>query len=275
MTDTAAYIRSMEVSQPLMEPIVRAAIATLRLPPGSRGLDAGCGIGLQALLLAESVGPAGNVTGLDIVPEFLCHAEVLAQASELSGRVTFREGDVRALPFEAQAFDWAWSAFCIGYAAALEPISSLRELARVVRPGGTVAILVWSSENLLPGYPLLESRLRATAPGIAPFAKGQEPASHPLCALGWFRQVGLHAPTVHTFVADACAPLSDDLRPALTALLEMRWPNVETELAAEDVSAYQRLCRPESPAFILNHPDYYAFYTCSMFTGQVPLDAPL
>jgi demethylmenaquinone methyltransferase/2-methoxy-6-polyprenyl-1,4-benzoquinol methylase len=49
----------------------------------------------------------------------------------------------------------------------------------------------------------------------------------------------------------------------------MRWTGVASELAPEDFEAYQRLCLPESPNFILNHPDYYAFFTYSMFHGKV------
>jgi SAM-dependent methyltransferase len=176
---------------------------------------------------------------------------------------------VRRLPFGDGVFDWAWSSCCVGYSAALPPLPTLKELARVIRPGGTVAILVWSSENLLPGYPLLEARLKATAAGLAPFTRGNRPESHSLRALGWFRAAGLGACTVRTFVGGAHAPLSNDLRKALLALLEMRWPDVEAELAPEDGSAYQRLCRPASPDFILDHPDYYAFFTCSMFFGKV------
>jgi demethylmenaquinone methyltransferase/2-methoxy-6-polyprenyl-1,4-benzoquinol methylase len=48
----------------------------------------------------------------------------------------------------------------------------------------------------------------------------------------------------------------------------MRWPGVEPELAAEDLAEFQRLCRPISDDFILDHPDYYAFFTYSMFHGR-------
>jgi tRNA A58 N-methylase Trm61 len=81
MTDTDAYIQRLAVSNPLIGPTVCSAIQALQLPSGSRGLDAGCGIGLQALLLAEVVGPNGHVTGLDISPEFLRHAEEIVKRS--------------------------------------------------------------------------------------------------------------------------------------------------------------------------------------------------
>jgi demethylmenaquinone methyltransferase/2-methoxy-6-polyprenyl-1,4-benzoquinol methylase len=56
---------------------MRSVIQALHLPPGSRGLDAGCGIGFQSLLLAEAVGPKGHITGVDILPELLSNAGIL------------------------------------------------------------------------------------------------------------------------------------------------------------------------------------------------------
>ena len=145
---------------------------------------------------------------------------------------------------------------------------ALRNFARFAG-SSSVAIFAWSSENLLPGYPLLEARLNATSSGIAPFIKGKRPELHFLRALGWFRDAGLEEPTARTFTGNAYAPLTDDLRYALIALFEMRWPGVESELTQEDGAEYRRLCLPESPDFIINHPDYYAFFTCSMFHGRV------
>ena len=266
--DMDAYAQRLAVSNPLAEPVVLSAIEALQLSPGSRGLDAGCGIGLQALLLAEAVGPAGHVTGLDLSSQFLVHAREIAEKAGLSERISFQQGDVNSLPFDDDTFDWVWSANCVGYHPA-DPLPLLRELARVAKPGGSVTILVWSSQQLLPGYPELEARLNATSSGIAPFVKGKRPETHFFRALGWFREVGLEEPTAQTFVGDAHAPLSDDMRSALVALLEMRWPGVQSEVTPEDWAEFRRLCQPESPDFILDLPDYYAFYTYSMFRGKV------
>jgi len=266
--DTDTYAYKLYLSDFLREPVIRSAIQALQLPSGSQGLDAGCGIGSHTLLLAEAVAPAGHVTGLDSSPEFLVRAREIAEKSSLSDRVFFQEGDVNRLPFDADTFDWVWSVDCAGYAPG-HPVPLLRELARVVKPGGSVAILGWSSQQLLPGYPLLEARLNATSSGIAPFVKGKRPESHFLRALGWFRDAGLEEPTSQTFVGDVHAPLSNDIRSALVSLFEMRWGEPQSELPQEDWAEYQRLCQPESSDFILGIPDYYAFFTYSMFHGKV------
>jgi len=269
MTATDNIVQMAYLFNNLRKPILRSALQALRLPLGSRGLDAGCGAGIQAILLAETVGPEGHVTGLDLSPELLVYAKDMVKEAGLAERISFREGDVNKLPFDDDTFDWAWSMDLVGYAP-FEPLPALKELSRVVKPGGSVAILAWSSEKLLPGHPLLEARLNATSAGISPFIKGKKPQLHFLRALGWFREVCLQDPTAQTFAGDVYAPLSDDFRGALTALFQMRWPGVESELAEEDWAEYQRLCLPESPDFILNLPDYYAFYTYSLFSGTVP-----
>ncbi len=266
--DTDGYLQSLIVTDPLQEPVMRRVVRALNLPPGSRGLDVGCGIGLHAMLLAEAVGAAGHVTGVDLSPEFLAYAKSIAEKAEISEQVSFQEGDMNNLPFDDATFDWVWSANSAGYAPG-EPLPLLKELARVVKPGGSVIILAWSSQQLLPGYPMLEAHLNATSSGIAPFARGMRPELHFSRMAGWFCRAGMEGVTARIFAGGVSAPLSEEIRSALTALIEMRWVDVEAELSEEDWAEYQRLCLAESPEFILNLPDYHAFYTYSMFRGRV------
>lgn len=90
--DIEHVAQMLYAGNPLREPVLRSAIQALQFPPGSRGLDAGCGIGLQTLLLAEALGPAGHVTGLDLSPEFLVYAKDIMKKADLSERVSLSRG---------------------------------------------------------------------------------------------------------------------------------------------------------------------------------------
>lgn len=269
MTDPSPIVQNLLEANPLREPTLRSIIRELELPPASRGLDAGCGIGLQALLLAEAIGPDGHVTGMDIMPELLSYGAKLVGEAGFTNRITFRAGDVSSLPFEANSFDWAWSADCIGYPAG-ELMPLLRELQRVVKPGGSIILLGWSSQQLLPGYPLLEARLNATCSAYNPFLKGKIPELHFMRALATFQTMRLEDIQAKTFVGDVQAPTSRAECIALTSLFEMLWGQPQPEVSADDWAEYKRLCSPASPDFILNISGYYAFFTYTVFRGRVP-----
>lgn len=265
--DSAVQIRRLETANSLREPVLRAAIVSLGLTPGSRGLDIGCGIGLQALLLAEAIGPAGHVVGLDVSPALLADARERIEASLYVNQITFSEGDMRHLPFDDGAFDWAWSADCVGYPAG-NPLPALREIARVVRPGGRLALLGWTTQQLLPGHALLEASLNATCSAYAPYLAANPPETHFLRIHRWFGDAGISEPACRTLVGEVRAPLTAEVSAALTSLFEMLW-GAAGAATPVDRRAYGRLCRPGSPDFILDLPEYYAFFTYTMITGIV------
>jgi demethylmenaquinone methyltransferase/2-methoxy-6-polyprenyl-1,4-benzoquinol methylase len=269
MSNTDLIIQNLVEANPLREPALRAIIQTLSLPQGSHGLDAGCGIGFQELLLAEAVGPRGHVMGLDILPELLAFGENMVAEAGLSARISFRAGDVSCLPFPDNYFDWAWSADCIGYPAGeLTPL--LQELRRVVKPGGEVILLGWSSQQMLPGYPLLEARLNATCSAYMPYLRDKRPVDHFLRAGHAFHELGFEGFEAKTFVGDVRSPLNPGQRTALLSLFGMLWGERQPGVTAGDWAEYQRLCEPGSPDLILDLPDYYAFFTYSMFRCRVP-----
>ncbi|MCP4607333.1 MAG: class I SAM-dependent methyltransferase [Planctomycetes bacterium] len=129
--DTETYMRTLVAANPPRVSIIREAIETLQLPLGSRGLDAGCGVGLQCLQLAEAVGPNGHVTGIDVTSEFLERGREIVKEAGLSEQISFQEGDVANLPFDDNSFDWVWSSDCVGYGP-WEPLPLLQELARIL-----------------------------------------------------------------------------------------------------------------------------------------------
>lgn len=270
MPDTEEYLKRLDLSNILRSPVIKNVIDSLQLPSGSKGLDAGCGNGYFTLMLAESVGHSGHVTGLDIEEMFLKSGSALASQAKLTERISFTKGDVKKLPFKDNSFDWAFSIDLIGYAVLqVHPVILLKELARVVKPDGKIYIIMWSSQMLLPGYPALEARLNATTSGLAPFEKTMSPDLHFMRALEWFEQAGLTEPKAKTFVRDLNTPINDEMRKALIDLICMRWGDDNPELLQEDQIEYKRLCRDESPECILNIPGYYGFFTYSLFQGKV------
>ena len=172
------------------------------------------------------------------------------------------------LPFPNDSFDWVWSADCVGYPSG-DLLTALKEIVRVVRPGGRVAILAWTSQQLLPGYPLLEAQLNATCSAYAPLLRGTDPASHFMRALRSFSEVGLVDAKAQTFIGEVQAPLTAEYRIALTSLIEMLWSVSPEAPEADRLDDRQRLYRANSPDFILNLPEYYAFFTYTLFSGTV------
>ena len=265
--DNQSYLQILLDSDSLRKPILYELIKALKLPSNSRGIDVGCGAGLQCLLLAEATSPAGHVTGLDISTDMLNYGREIVENAGLAERISFQEGDIADIPFDDNTFDYAWSADCVGYEPS-KPVSLVKEMIRVVRPGGTVAITAWSSEKLLPGYPRLEARLGATTGGLAPFYHGADPKFHFMRALGWFKELGLKKSGCKTLGDGVHAPLGEEVHRFLEALFTMRWPEISDELSPEDYAEFKRLCLPESPDFILNHEDYAAFFTITLFWGK-------
>ena len=269
MSDIASYLRSLKLSQSLREDLLHRVIASLNLNNTSRILDVGCGIGLPALLLADALGPEIRITGLDIEPAFIEYARTLTEEAGQSDTISYKEGSADNLPFEDDSFDFIWSIDCIGYGPFDTP-KILAEFQRVLVPGGSIALLFWSSQKVLPGYPALEARMSATSKGILPFANDRPPHTHPLRLLGQLQSAGFKETTAHTFAGDAKAPLTPEIREALLDLFGMLWFGIEPEISDDDQKMLAQLTDPESSHFILDLPDYYGFFTYSIFTGMNP-----
>jgi demethylmenaquinone methyltransferase/2-methoxy-6-polyprenyl-1,4-benzoquinol methylase len=110
----------------------RAARAT-GLSTGGSALDVACGSGKLTADLARVAGPNGHVVGLDFSPQML---EV---ARRDHPGIEFVEGDALKLPFDDTSFDASTIAF--GLRNLADPVKGLREMLRVVRPGGHVVVL--------------------------------------------------------------------------------------------------------------------------------------
>ncbi|MGW7819551.1 class I SAM-dependent methyltransferase [Streptomyces puniciscabiei] len=115
-------------------PAYAAAVADLGLRPGDRVLDAGCGTGRALPPLRAAVGASGVVLGADLTPAML--AAAVRAGRDRDGRLLLT--DVAALPLRSGALDAVFAAGLIAHLP--HPEKNLRELARVVRPGGMLAL---------------------------------------------------------------------------------------------------------------------------------------
>ena len=108
---------------------------------GARVLDVGCGPGDGALVLGRLVGPGGRVTGVDLSTAMveIARHRVARRAPELRARVALQEADAADLPFADASFD-----VTIGHSflyLVADPAAVLRELTRVLAPGGRLVLL--------------------------------------------------------------------------------------------------------------------------------------
>src|SRR5688572_25313586 len=169
-TSDAASIYQDQIVPALMEEWAPRVADAAAIRPGQRVLDVACGTGVLTRAAAGLAGPTGAVTGLDLSPR------MLAVAESLSPNLTWRQGSADALPFPDETYDAVVSQFGLMFFP--DPPSALREMMRVLVPGGRLAVAVWASLTDTPAYAAevaLVERLAGTAaaaPLRAPFVLG-------------------------------------------------------------------------------------------------------
>jgi SAM-dependent methyltransferase len=117
-------------------------MARLPLAPNTSVLDAACGTGNLAVHAARA---GCDVHGIDIARNLVAQARARATAEGLF--ITYTEGDVEAMPYGAERFDWVVSMFGVMFAPG--PGLTVAELARVTRPGGHIAMANWTPRGFI------------------------------------------------------------------------------------------------------------------------------
>lgn len=157
--------------------------------PGQHVLDVACGTGALTVAAARCVKPGGSVLGLDANPE------MLAVARRNHPAIEWHQGHAESLPFADACFDTVVSQF--GMMFFDDRVAALREMQRVLRPGGRLAVAVCDALEHSPGYASLAAlldRLFGTPVGDAfraPFVLGDAAALRALCAEAGLADAGI------------------------------------------------------------------------------------
>jgi SAM-dependent methyltransferase len=164
----------------------------VRVQNGQRVLDVACGTGILTREVASRVGPNGYVAGIDPNPGMLAVARQLAPAIE------WHEGSAESLPFPDQSFDVVVCNFGLMFFSDRQ--RAIREMLRVLAPGGRLGVTVWDALETVPAYvsevELLERHGRKDAADAvrAPFVLGDRSE---LTAL--FESAGVDSVNVTTY----------------------------------------------------------------------------
>ncbi|HEX5501136.1 MAG TPA: methyltransferase domain-containing protein [Thermomicrobiales bacterium] len=264
-----------EIARPRQS--VVAALDALALGPGTRVLDVGCGAGPHLGLFAGRIAPGGAVVGLDSSAERLALAAELWADQLAAGTIALRAGDGCALPFDAATFDLAWSSAVLHHIE--RPGDFLAEQARVVRPGGHVAVLdadAAGSFPCIPWPPDLEHRARAAAwAALAADFDGALPyhfagyVGRQLPRL--LREAGLRAVRLHAVNDVDRAPLDPRREEGLRRWF-VRWfeERLRDFLPPRDGRRFLALFDPASPDYLLASPDFFQVRTYYLAAGMVP-----
>ena len=148
----------------------------VEFPPEARVLDAGCGPGSMARLIARTR-PDATVMGIDQREAYLDYARAQAGSEGLKN-VAFRKADVFELPFADATFDVVWTKYLLQWLK--EPKLALAEMRRVTKPGGLIVSCDFA-DFMIEHYPVdaaFERQIRQVMPGLVDPNVGRKVAGH-------------------------------------------------------------------------------------------------
>ena len=163
-----AYDRASRWYRFAEEPFEQRARAVgldlLRVQPGERVLELGCGAGGALVALARAVGPAGHVVGLDLSPGMIRQAAARLRRAGLAERAELLVGDANSIPCSEGSFDALFTAFTLELFDTPEIPLVLAECRRVLRTGGRVAVVSLSRSDPVSWPTRLYERLHDRFP---------------------------------------------------------------------------------------------------------------
>jgi len=187
-----------------LAPAVAKVMACASPASGERVLDVACGTGLAALAAAQAVGPTGRVLGIDLSGRMIDAARSRAEELDASNAM-FARMDAEDLDLSDAGFDVVLCALGLMYMP--NPRQAVREMRRMLRPGGRMTIAVWGEQSLC-GWSALFSIVDAeVASEVCPtfFRLGRMDTLAKLCAEARFDAIEQHRIAATLDYADADA----------------------------------------------------------------------
>jgi SAM-dependent methyltransferase len=191
---------------PKTRPFAEALVAMVAPPPGARVLDVATGSGSVAVEAGKRVGPGGSVLATDFMPEWEPYVARLA-ADEGLENIAFATMPAEALDLPDASFDAVLCQFGLMFVS--DRVQALREMRRVLRPGGRLGVSVWSVPETVGIF--LISRIVGSAlpppagepPPPSPMALGEPGLIEGLVAEAGFGEIVVERVTRFATVVDA------------------------------------------------------------------------
>jgi len=269
--DPAEMRKSLVIHDRVFERSHREVADWLEIHPASRVLDAGCGVGGMTAVFAER---AREVVAIDLDEENVRHTVERLGSQASVAALDVHVGDLTALDDADGSYDMVWCSRVVHHIP--DMLAGVRELVRVTKPGGTVAIREGGfGFRVLPddigyGERWFEDRLAAV--GVGRFGRASEADNVPY-PFGWSKllsDAGLEDIRAKTFGFDALSPLSEDERRWVEHHWR-RWLNREdwrALLRLEDIELLEALLDPDSNKYVFARTDLHLRAGITIYTGR-------
>jgi len=241
-----------------MAEIYHSLLNQVELLPGDRVLDLGCGSGTHFGWITSLIGPEGRIVGVEPDQGNLDLAASRIADAPYRDQIELQQGPLHPLPFGDASFDSVWCAGSLQYEP--DPVGAIREMVRVVRPGGKVAAQDVEMHTMMLG-PMPDDLLIALKGTLPHGETGSEGhvdwfTGHKL--RGYFHTAGLREVRGYLRMREYVHPLTEDERGFLDVAMPYLCttsPGIHT-LSEEQREQLRRLSAPDAAESMFRRPDF-------------------